>query len=130
MCKYFETTHTYSACKLREGTEDGTKDSSLVPLLASLLATTTEDGSAPKVLPHVIRRKTIVQCDDAIKDPVQRNLPPGQRICSAPTAILTDENNLVETSETFYKGDCPVCDAVEKAVENALDMTVFVSSLA
>jgi hypothetical protein len=130
MCRYFETTHTYSGCKLQDEKEDGSPN-----LLAGFFRRITpkraDEGQPPaEVAPdlHVVTQRTILQCSVAVNDPTQNRLHLDERKCENPMLLPPGNDPLARAGETEHRGGCPVCLAAGRAITEASDVIVVVHS--
>lgn len=130
MCRYFETTHSYSGCKLRDENEDGSPN-----LVAKFFRRITQ--SLPQGEPsaetrpdlkhlHVVTQREIIQCSAAVDLQTQNHLPPDERKCPNPTPLPPGDDAPAIVGETEHRGDCTVCQAAERAIFDALNRSVVV----
>jgi hypothetical protein len=133
MCKKIETFHEYSGCRLREAIEavepapDGEPEPSRFALfLKGFLARNNEsregengaDTNAVELSFHPIKETNILQCEEASRDE-SLGSNPTKRKCANPQYLQGEERRRrVEViGYTRERGDCPVCVAVERIIE-------------
>ena len=119
MCQFFETYHEYSGCKLNEQLPNG-KPSGFSALLKGVknyvTGPSSQDADAPAEERrfHLIKYKTVILCPKAA---ALRHREEEDRICPGPDNIGHDREH---SGVTTVKEDCPVCEAVEQAVAEAV----------
>ena len=130
MCRYFETTHTYSGCKLQDEKEDGSPNV-LAGFFRRITLKRVGEGQPPAegaANLHVVKQRDILQCSNAVNDRDQNHLDTDERKCANPTLLPPGKDPLATAGETEHKGDCPVCLAAERAIAGASDVIVVVRS--
>ena len=129
MCKYIESTHTYELCKLQDENHDGSPNplAGFFGRITSALSNAPGEDVAPMANRrdlHVVKEKTIIQCIAVRKDPNQQGKHVDERRCADPTALNATP---VTVAETEHRGVCPVCQAGEEAITEALSRDIVVS---
>jgi len=76
---------------------------------------------------HQITEKNILQCEDAVKDPRQKDKPEEDRVCPNPKYLRGEaaREQIESIQYTRQTGTCPVCAAVEKAIREKTNPTVI-----
>lgn len=143
MCKYIETFHEYSGCRLKDiDPKNGTPTrwATFVRGVTNLVIGQDNNegganGDAHEELEpeyHQITEKNILQCEDALRDPKQKEKPPEKRVCSILTPLQGDEAQaqVERMGYTRQTGSCPVCVAVQTTIEEKTNPTVIVGVVA
>ncbi|KAE9363653.1 hypothetical protein N431DRAFT_474668 [Stipitochalara longipes BDJ] len=76
---------------------------------------------------HQITEKNILQCENAVKDPRQKDKPEDERVCPNPKYLRGEaaREQIESIQYTRQAGTCPVCVAVEKAIREKTNQTVI-----
>jgi hypothetical protein len=130
MCRYFETTHSYSGCKLQEEKEDGSPNL-LFRFFRRITQSLPQGEPSAEIGPdllhfHVVTQREIIQCSAAVDLLTQGHLPPDERQCPNPTPLPPGDDAPATVGETEHRGDCTVCQAAERAISDALNRSVVV----
>jgi hypothetical protein len=134
MCRFHDTTHSYSDCRVKNKIEEPKDGPSNVfanvgnifrrPLQGQPQA--DQDAEIGPETPgyHVVNQRTIVQCSAAVKRPEQSHLHAKDRQCQDLEPL--EEEVPLTVGESAHRGECPVCTAIERAETEALNRTIIV----
>ncbi|PMD47535.1 hypothetical protein L207DRAFT_561015, partial [Hyaloscypha variabilis F] len=137
MCWYIETFHEFSGCRLKDTLPNGqpTRFAAFVRGVTNfVIGQQNEDDGANGEIHgeggpeyHQITEKNIMQCEDAVKDPKQKDKPEGERVCPNPKYLRGEaaREQIESIQYTRQTGTCPVCAAVEKAIREKTNQTVI-----
>jgi hypothetical protein len=141
MCRYIETFHEYSGCRLKETLPNSqpTRFAAFVRGVTNFVTgNNNEDDGANGVIHgeggpehHQITEKNILQCEDAVKNPRLKDKPEDERVCQNPVYLRGDaaKGQIEQIQYTRQTGTCPVCVAVEKAIRENTNQTVIVGEV-
>jgi hypothetical protein len=87
-------------------------------------ATEVEDEFEEEKGCHLVKAKTILQCNEANTNPHWANRPEKERVCDNPTAYFEENPELRSNVNT---GECPVCQAVIAALRKSSNPIIIVS---
>lgn len=136
MCRYIETFHEYSGCRLKDTLPSGqpTRFAAFVRGVTNLVAGHDDDGANGEVHGeggpdhHQITEKNILQCEIAVGDPKQKHKPEAERVCPKLKHLRGEDaqQQIEHISYTLERGACPVCVAVEEAIKEKTKRTLIV----
>jgi len=128
MCQYIETFHTYSDCRLKDVETSEEPEPQRLATLMRMFATSAQGDNHCAEEPdgHLVKERNIFQCANAVQDPALKDMPAGERVCANPICARGEvETELVESvGYTRERGDCPVCQAVERVIGETLNRDV------
>jgi hypothetical protein len=126
MCQYLDTFHTYTECRLRNEDTSGEPQRFAAFLR---IVTTFVLGNNQEPDYHRVKERNIFQCPHAVRDPALQDRPASERVCANPMPVKKEEvdHHVESVGYTREIGHCPVCQAAERAIEEALNRNVVVS---
>jgi len=137
MCRYIETFHEYSGCRLKETLPNGqpTRFAAFVRGVTNFVtsASNEDDGANGEIHGeggpehHQITEKNILQCEEAVRNPRLKDITEDERVCPNPVYLRGDaaKDQIEHIQYTRQTGTCPVCVAVEKAIREKTNQTVI-----
>ena len=120
MCRYVDTYHTYTGCKLQE------RDANTNALTA--FARFMRKQGPQENAEHRIKTQTIIQCPAAAAN-TDLHETHAERTCPNMMPAINNERE-VDAGVTRSMGECPVCEAVAEVIRKETDKKQIVSCIA